>query len=69
MRCARCKQAIETDAPANAVICDSCADELRSEQDALTAQAEAEAEAMDRAAYEEAQHDAHFDTGNGYRYI
>jgi len=50
-------------------VCGSCADELRPEEDAMTAQAEAEDDAIGRAAYEEAQHDAHFDTGNGYRYI
>ena len=73
MRCIRCPQNIETDAPANVVICGSCADDLRQEEDATTMAAETEAEhimfEMNKEAYEDAQHDAQYDSGNGYRYI
>ena len=34
MKCIRCNQEIEADAPANVVICGSCADDLRSEAEA-----------------------------------
>ena len=73
MRCIRCPQDIETDAPANVVICGSCADDLRQEEEAeimaIQAQDKAIAEQMNREAYEDAQHDEQYDSGNGYRYI
>ena len=79
MKCKRCRRDIEKDAPANAVICGNCADDLRREEEAMNdeanmaGQSEAEAKAMAdasaREAYEDAQQEAHFDDGNGYRYI
>jgi len=69
MKCIRCGQDIEADAPADVVICGSCADDLRAEGDAMVGAAEVEAEAMNKEAYEEAQYDKQYDSGNGYRYI
>jgi len=69
MRCIRCPQDIETDAPANVVICGSCADDLRQEEEATTMAAEAEAEhimfELNKEAYEEAQRENRLD----YRYM
>jgi hypothetical protein len=66
MKCIRCEKDIENNAPANVVICGSCADDLRQDEEAERMSLANEA---NREAYEEAQHDTHFDDGNGYRYI
>jgi len=50
MKCKRCGQEIEADAPKGVVICGSCADDLRQEEDAemmaIQAQDKAIAEQM-----------------------
>lgn len=76
MKCIRCGQDIEADAPANVVICGSCADDLRAEQDALEGAAMAEAEdkakqeyEQNRQAYEDEERAQHFDDGGDYRYV
>jgi len=69
MKCKRCKQDIENDAPEGVTICGSCADDLRAEEDAMIGAAEVEAEAMNREAYEEAMQDEQRDTARGYRYV
>jgi len=55
MKCKRCDQDIETNAPPNVVICGSCADDLRQEEEAMITQLEAESinDQMDKEAYEE----------------
>ncbi len=72
MKCLRCEQEIEQDAPAGAVICGICVDELRQEEDGIRDQQEAEArdmmEEMDREAYEEEERERHIDNGNSWGY-
>jgi len=59
MICRRCGQGIEPDAPRDAVICGSCADDLKQEemarQDAIEAEERDIAYQMNKEAYEEAQ--------------
>lgn len=69
MRCLRCLQDIETDAPDGTEICGSCEKaEFMKMMSQYRAEAEAMAYQLDKEAYEDAQHDAHLDTGNGYQY-
>jgi len=60
MKCKRCDQEIEADAPEGVEVCGNCADDLRQE--------EAEAQA-NREAYEESERESRIDTGGGWRYI
>jgi len=57
MNCTRCGQEIEIDAPLGVVICGSCADDLRAEEDAIAMSTQAEdeaiAEALNKDAYED----------------
>ena len=57
MKCKRCNQDIEADAPIGVVTCGSCADYLRQEEDAQEMAAEFEEieYAMNKEAYEESQ--------------
>jgi ribosome-binding protein aMBF1 (putative translation factor) len=72
MKCKRCGKDIEPNAPVGVTICGSCADDLRQEEEAMIASAQAEAEAQmaaGREAYEEEMHMEQMDTAEGYRYI
>ena len=70
MKCDRCGNDIEEDAPEGVTICGSCADDLR--QEAAARDAELMATdinyQMNKEAYEEALAEEHFDTGGGWRY-
>ncbi len=50
--CERCGNPIEVDMIGKVNICGNCADELRAEEGAFIAQAQAESEAEERARYE-----------------
>jgi len=71
MKCKRCEQDIEVDAPPNVNICGSCADDLRQEEEhgIMVAQEEALTDRMNREAYEESEQERHFDDGGGWRYV
>ncbi len=53
MNCARCGQEFELPDGSNDNVCGGCADELRSEQDAVVAQCTAESEAEEYAKWKE----------------
>ena len=65
MKCIRCNQDIESDAPANVKICGSCADDLRQEEKAMVTQLEAaDIEfQINKEAYEETLREEQFDGG------
>ena len=69
MKCLRCDRDIEDDAPANVVICGSCADDLRQEEQAMmdTLEAEGIADQMNREAYEDSLRQRQGESE--YRYI
>ena len=71
MKCKRCEQDIEADAPEGVNICGSCADDLRQEDEyyAFIAQQESINDQMNREAYEESLREEQFDTGGGWRYV
>jgi len=72
MKCSRCGNEIEADAPANAVICGSCADDLRQEEEAeiMAEQDKAKAEGeAGREAYEESLANERMDACDGWRYV
>ena len=71
MKCRKCGQEIEANAPSGVVICGSCADDLRQEEkyQAFIAEQESINDQMNKEAYEESLREEHFDTGGGYRYI
>lgn len=67
MKCLRCPNDIEATAPTGVVICGSCADDLRQEEDASWTGDEAFW--ANKEAYEEAMHNDQMDTMGNYRYI
>jgi ribosome-binding protein aMBF1 (putative translation factor) len=72
MKCKRCGQDIEADAPANVTVCGSCADDLRQEEDAeIESIALADKARQEQAAYEDYKAEEqfrHMDDGGGWRY-
>jgi len=71
MKCIRCGQDIENDAPKGVTICGSCADDLRQEEEyqIMVAQEESINDQRNREAYEDAMKDEQRDTAQGYRYV
>lgn len=66
MKCKRCEQDIEANAPEGVTICGSCADYLRQEEEAQIADIDFQ---MNKEAYERDEQEGLADNGGGYRFI